>query len=303
MLKNSWKVPSLLCVLIVAVMAVVPAFAGSAVVGSVAGSMNATVEGQPLLPNSVVFSGQSLSVKDGAAVVATSTGARMVFGRDTSVSFLRDQNEVTLQLGHGNVSLYQPDGSTRVRVQAGSVSVVPASGFKTLCQVAMIGNAIVVTAERGSVRVEGNGAPVEVSQGKTLTIEPRSSRAPQAAGGSQHFAGDGSKALEVGAIGAGGVAAILAGIGISRSNDAKNAALAAESAALAADSDAKAATGAANAADSDAKAATSAAIAAGSAAAADANAVGCALNNFATGFYGTPTSPYTPPDGETCSGT
>jgi len=302
MLKNVCKGTSLLCVLIVAIMAVVPAFAGSAVVGSVAGSMNATVEGQPLLPNSVVFSGQSLSVKDGAAVVATGTGARMVFGRDTSVSFLRDQNQVTLQLGQGNVSLYQPDGSTTVRVQAGTVSVVPASGFKTLCQVAMVGNAIVVTSEKGSVRVEGNGAPVEVSQGKTLTIQPRSSRAPQAAGGSQHFAGGGSKALEVGAIGAGGLAAILAGIGISRANDAKTAALGAESAATAAESAANAATSAANAATSAANAAASDAITATSAAnAANANAtlVGCALNNFGYFVFGYP-SPYTPPPGQSC---
>ncbi|HEV2178664.1 MAG TPA: hypothetical protein VGW33_15865, partial [Terriglobia bacterium] len=46
------------------------AFAGSAVIGSVAGSLNATVGGQALNPNTVIFSGDSLQVKEGAAVVA-----------------------------------------------------------------------------------------------------------------------------------------------------------------------------------------------------------------------------------------
>jgi len=56
-------------IVLVAALAVVPAFGGSAVVGSVAGSMNATLGGQALLPNTTVFSGDSLQVKDGAAVV------------------------------------------------------------------------------------------------------------------------------------------------------------------------------------------------------------------------------------------
>jgi len=294
MLKNVFKLLSLLCVLMVAVMAGAPAFAGSAVVGSVAGSMNATVEGQPLVPNSVVFSGQSLSVKDGAAVVATNAGARMVFGRDTNASFLGDQDEITLQLASGNVSLYQPDGSARLRVKAGSVSVVPASGFKTLCQVAMVGNAIVVTAEKGSLRVEGNGAPVELAQGKTITIQPHTSRAPQAAGGTQHFGGGGNTALEAGALAAGGLAALLAGISMSRAGDARDAANRADSDAVAATNAAKQADADAIKADSDAVAATSAA----NAAASTANSVGCALNSFAYPITGS--SPYTPPPGSSC---
>jgi hypothetical protein len=212
----------------------------------------------------------------------------MVFGRDTSASFSRDQNDVSLQLTQGNVSLYQPNGSTRLRVQAGSVSVVAASGFKTLCQVAMVGNAIVVTAEKGSVRVEGNGAPVEVAEGKAITIQPRTGRAPQAAGGTQHYGGNGTEWLAAGALGAGVTAAILAGIGMSRSNDAKTDALAAEAAANAADSDAKAATAAANAAAADANAAAGVG-----------NAAGCAVNVLANdaGYA----SPYMPPPGYSCA--
>ncbi|HZO99273.1 MAG TPA: hypothetical protein VFD30_03165, partial [Terriglobia bacterium] len=39
-----------------------PVLAGSAVVGSVAGSINATVGGQVLLPNTTIFSGDSVRV-------------------------------------------------------------------------------------------------------------------------------------------------------------------------------------------------------------------------------------------------
>ena len=39
-----------LCLVLLGLVAAVPVFAGSAVVGSVAGSMNATVGGQTLLP-------------------------------------------------------------------------------------------------------------------------------------------------------------------------------------------------------------------------------------------------------------
>ncbi|HEY6293431.1 MAG TPA: hypothetical protein VI455_17910, partial [Terriglobia bacterium] len=59
---------TLIRLLLLGVLAAAPVYAGSAVIGSVAGSLNATVGGQALLPNTVIFSGDSLQVKDGAAV-------------------------------------------------------------------------------------------------------------------------------------------------------------------------------------------------------------------------------------------
>jgi hypothetical protein len=265
-------------------LASVPAFAGSAVIGSVAGSMNSTVGGQPLLPNSVIFSGDTLKVKDGATVVAISNGSRLVFGRETEASFLRDGNEVTVLLGQGNVSVFDPDSTTGLRVKAADLSIVSTKGFKTLGEVAMLNGAVMVTVKEGSLRVEGNGSPVEVTKGKTITIQPKSARAPQG-GGAQKLGGGGNTALEAGALGAGVVAAILAGIGISRANDAKTQALAATAAANAANTNAQAATAAANAADADAINATN-----------TANAVGCALNTFNDETFQVP-SPFTPASG------
>src|SRR5437667_2585096 len=289
MREKSFTSRALLFVLLLG-LASIPAFAGSAVVGSVAGSMNATVGGQPLLPNSVIFSGDSLKVRDGATVIALASGSRLVFGRETEARFLREGNGVTVLLGEGSVSVYHPEGSAEVRVNANNVSIAPAPGFKTLGEVAMLNGAIMVTSKEGLLRVEGNGSPVEVATGKTITIGSRMARAPRPQGGGQGMGGGGSTALEAGALGAGAAAAILAGIGISRANDARDAANAANATAGKADADAVPA-------DADAKAATDAA----NAAEATANSVGCALNNFNDQLTGGGlASPYNPPAGQPC---
>ncbi len=266
--------------LLVGMLASVSAFAGSAVIGSVAGSMNATIGGQSVLPGSTVFSGQSLKVTDGAAVVMTESGSRLVFGRGTEASFLKDSNEVTVGLNQGNVYVYNPPVSPGLRVKVGNLSIVPARGFKTLGEVAMANGSLVVSAKEGSFRLEGAGSPVEVAQGKTFRLVPKTGRSPQE-GGHQRLGGVSTNtALDAIAAGGGVVAAILAGIGISRANGARDAA-------NQADTDAKAAIAAANAADTDAKAAT-----------ATSRLVGCALNRFGQSLTPRVPSPFTPPSGD-----
>jgi len=149
------------------------AFAGSAVIGSVAGSLNATVGGQALNPNTVIFSGDSLQVKEGAAVVALENGSRMAFGRNTSASFLRDANQVTVLLEQGNVSVYHPDNRVGVAVKAGDVTVEPAPGFKSLGEVAMLNGTVVVTAKQGTLRVAGNGTTTDLAAGSIDTSRMR----------------------------------------------------------------------------------------------------------------------------------
>ena len=283
-----------LCLVLLGLVAAVPVFAGSAVVGSVAGSMNATVGGQTLLPNTTLFSGDSLQVKDGVAVVALGSASRIVFGRDTVASFLRDSNEVTVLLGQGNVSVFHDVGGMPVRMKIGDVSVVPVSGFKTLGEIAMLNGAIVVTAREGMLRVEGNGPAINVAKGKTITVMPEAN-APQGGGKAPGGAGrccGGSNIWGITATVAGGAAAILAGVAESRAGNAENNAAAAESAAAAANSTAAAAVAAASAAAAAASAAAAEALAAEVAA-------GCALNAEANEMG--KASPYTPPTGMSCS--
>src|SRR5437763_14895684 len=81
-----------------------PVLAGSAVVGSVAGRLNATLGGKALEPNTTLFSGDRLAVKDGAAVVALGAGSRMAFGREAEATFMRGAERETEQLRARTVS-------------------------------------------------------------------------------------------------------------------------------------------------------------------------------------------------------
>ena len=283
---KAWMPRTLMMLVLAGVTTVAPLFAGSAVIGSVAGSLNAMVGGQALVPNTVIFSGDSLQVRDGAAVIALENGNRMAFGRETEASFLREGNGVEVVLGRGDVSMYQADNRLGVAVKAGDYEVAPANGYKTLGEVAMLNGLVTVTSKQGTLKVAGAGRTLEVGEGKTVTLGTKVARAPQT-GGSQNLGG-GSTYLEAGALGAGVVAAILAGVSIKRADDATSAANSANSTAAAAESAANAATSAANSANS-------AAAAAGAAA----NEAGCALNTIEN-MAGNP-SPYTPPTGFTCS--
>lgn len=284
-------VRTLIMLLLLGVMAAAPVYAGSAVIGSVAGSLNATVGGQAIAPNTVIFSGDSLQVKDGAAVIALDNGNRMQFGRETEASFLRESNAVEVLLGHGDVAMYQADGRTGMAVKAGEYEIAPATGYKTLGEVAMLNGVVTVTSKQGSLKVAGAGRTMQVPTGKTVTLTTTTARTPAPqTGGSQKLGSNTDELLDVGALAAGVVAAILAGIAVSRADDAKTAA---DNATSAADS----AAAAANSAVTAAGAATSAALAAAN----NANLAGCALNNFNYDLFGTTyPSPYQPTGGYTC---
>jgi len=285
MLSKHCIVRFALFLILLGMVAGVPAFAGSAVVGSVAGSMNATVGGQTLLPNTTLFSGDNLQVKDGVAVVALGSASRIVFGHDTVASFLRDSNEVTVLLSQGNVSVFHDGAGMPVRMKMGDVSVMPVAGFKTLGEVAMLNGDVMVSAKDGVLRVEGSGPAVNVAKGKTITVHP-TANAPQGGGGKapggSRCCGSNVWGIAGTAVGAGAI--VVAAIAVSRAGNAKDSANTASSEAAAAAAAAATATSAANSA--------------ASAAAAAANAVGCALNTLA-GEEGEP-SPYTPTGGAVC---
>jgi hypothetical protein len=256
-------------------------FAGSAVIGSVAGSKNATIDGQLVLPHTAIVSGDSLQVNDGAAVVAIGETSRMVFGRQTTASFLREGDEVTVLLSRGDLAMYHPPDGVALRVQVGDVRVMPAKGFKTLGEVAMVGGRVVITAKEGSLRVEGNGSVLEVAKGKTIAIAMKAAATGNPGPARQVGGPDTTLDLEIAATAAGGTAAILAGIAVSRANGARDAA---------------------NAATASAVAAGNAATAAANAGQATANAVGCAIDKITPSITvnGQNVSPYTPPAGSTC---
>jgi len=278
MTMKSTVLRAALLVLVIGAAATVPALAGSAVIGSAAGSMNATIGGQALLPNTTIFSGDSLQVRDGVAVIAVGNNSRVILGRDTVASFLRDSNEVTVLLSQGNVSMLHPNDGTPVRVKAGDASITAAPGFKTLGEVAMLNGSVVVTAKDGALKVEDGATSRDVTKGQTIVISRKTADNKGGAG----WGGGGNTALEVATLGAAGAAAILAGVAMSRAGNANSNSAAALSAA-------DAATSAANTANSSAQAAITAANAAQATAAQGLLLGECANDILQTGTY---TSPY-----------
>lgn len=258
--------------LMMGAVAITPALAGSAVIGSVAGSMNATIGGQSLLPKTTIFSGDSLQVKDGVAVIAVGNNDRVVFGRDTIASFLRDSSEVTVLLSQGNVSMLHPNDGSPVRVKAGEISVTPAAGFKTLGEVAMLNGSVVITAKEGTLQVDDHGSTKSVSKGQTIVLTPKTA---QSKGGGAGWGNTGNTALEIGTLAAAGTGAVLAGVAMSRAGNANTAA--------------NEAVAAANAANSTAASSSSAASAAASSAAQAVLLSECLNDLYQTGSY---TSPY-----------
>lgn len=277
----------MLFLLLLGVASAAPTFAASAAIGMVAGSMNASVSGQALLPNTSLFSGDQLQVNNGAAVIALANGSRMTLGSNTQAQFFKETDGVSVTLAKGSVSMFHPANGSNVAVNAQSWSITPGKGYKSIGQVAMLAGAVVVTAKEGSLHVVGNGRAIDVAQGKTITLVPKNAATPQA-GTSQKLVG-GSTALEGATLGVAGGSLIAAIIAAKKASDANTAA-------TAANSQATAATSAALAANSAAVAATSAAALANS----SANAAGCALNTMSGEQSLSNPSPYTPPTGFTC---
>lgn len=146
--------------------------------GSLLGSKNATLDGQAPLPHTTLLEGDNLRVDDGLAMVTLDRGNRMVLGRQTQASFLREADAVTVSLTQGNLSLYHPQASSSFRIRAGDVTVSPAKGYRTLGEVAVADGLLAVTAKDGELQVEKAGAIQEVNRGKTITIATDTARAP-----------------------------------------------------------------------------------------------------------------------------
>jgi len=248
----------------------IPTFGASAVIGSVAGSTNATVGGQVLAPNTTLFSGDNLRVNDGAAVVAMGMGSRMVFGRDTVASFERAPGEVTVLLGQGYVSMFHPEAGMEMRVKAGELSIVAGKGYRTLGDVAMVNGAIVVSAKEGMLKVEGPERSVEVTKGKTIAIMQKSAGSPrpqdQTAAGHPITHPTTGQVIAVATLGGVGANVVMSVINLKRTNDVKTLVNTANATAAKADADAIAAISAATLANATADAARRAAIAANNAA-------------------------------------
>jgi len=278
------KAQRLFLVLLVSAVCSLPVYAGSAVVGSVAGSVNATISGQAILPNTTVLNGDSLQVREGMAVVSLGKGSRMIFGRETVASFLRESEEVTVLMSRGNVAVYHPAEGNAMLIKVGEAAITPAPGFATQGEIAMLGDSVVVTAREGTLRVQSNGRTTEVTKGKSLSVSTRTARssAPTGPGGMGGLGGGLSTGLQVATVGGGAAATGLGAKGISDLGSTNtllgqtNSNLTSSTSTLNNASSSSSNTGSSS------------------------NSTGCAVNTINGTLAPGSASPYTPPSGTTC---
>jgi hypothetical protein len=261
--------------------------AGAGSVGIVTGAVHATVNGHELLPNTTLFAGDSVHVGNGIVALALREGSRLLLGRDTTASFQAPPPQsTTISLERGRVSLYYAQGAPSLRVVAYGLSIVSTGEFPTLGEVSLLDGTVFVRANDGHLRVEGQGSPVEVIQGKTLVVQIRAARRQipgTAAHGAQAGPHLGARAmLKIIGLATGAVSAELSAVTMVRIGDAKDAANSADAAARNVITAADAAAASAEQAE------------------AGAVAVGCAINTIAGGFAVPQISPFVPPAGFTC---
>src|SRR2546422_1911381 len=239
------KVRTLLVLSTLGVLASIPAFGGSSVVGAVVAAKNASVGGVALMPGHTLFSGDDLRVEYGMTLVTMGKGSRLVFGRDTVASFERESSEVKALLDRGSVSVYHPmDDLVPLRLEVGNLSIMPAEGFGTLGEVAVTDEGVVIKTAQGLLRVEteGTGQTFQVPKGETVKFVAKTASAPQQQGGAQPHRRrkrGGFFWLPAGAAVAGGVLAAVAG-GDARAGDAPRSKTQADAAGAAAEGNAAA---------------------------------------------------------------
>ena len=203
----------------------------------------ATLDGQPVTAQTTVFSGDTLAVGEGVAILVVGSGSQVRLGSDTVANFIKEGDVITVQLEKGVVSISSSKDAL-IKVTATGVEITPAGGFKTIGHIAMLGatpGSLSVTAREGSLKITQPGSsPVTVTSGSTIIVRTQAAAgapAPQGgAGGSGGALAGVAAGASVGALITGAVAASKAG-----DDDATAAANSAASAATTATSAANAA--------------------------------------------------------------
>ena len=208
------KARGVLLALLLATMLELPAFGASTVIGVVVGGGNATLGGVAIPPNTALYSGDSLQVQDGVAIVSTDRSGSLTFGRDTQASFLRESDRVTVVLVGGSVSIQHPADSSPLSIKAGDLLIAPSQGLGTKAEFSRAGGTLVVTTKEGACRVSARSQTVEIGKGQTAAL--RASAAPGAVGAANDIV------VKIGATPARGADSVAAFLGHGGSNSLTN---------------------------------------------------------------------------------
>ncbi|HEV2176995.1 MAG TPA: hypothetical protein VGW33_07310 [Terriglobia bacterium] len=144
---------------------------GSSVVGVLGSSRNARLGGDSPPANQVILDGDQLTVRDGTANLTLVGGSRILVGGHTDVSFHRDSRRVVTDISRGRLEFFNPGKSALLaRLDAGNLSITAGSGGESLGEVVVTLHAMIVSALRGSLHIEGADGAFDVPQGKEVLL-------------------------------------------------------------------------------------------------------------------------------------
>jgi ferric-dicitrate binding protein FerR (iron transport regulator) len=176
------KLTFFVIVMFIGFVAGVPAMGRTAdVVGKVVNSSNATLEGDRLLPNSTIFSGDAIDVAEGGSVlVSFSSTGRAVLTSATRVRFNGARGNLVAQLVSGTLAVERQDRDALV-VKTSTYNIEPQGNGKAEFVVASFPNKrTTVETQHGNVLITEtqSGERYTLAEGLLAEISPAAAWTP-----------------------------------------------------------------------------------------------------------------------------
>lgn len=150
----------------------------------------AEVNGVVVPRGTTLFAGDRISTRVASVATASLAGGNHILVTENSlVQLQRRSAQVGVTVERGTVGLVHREGAP-VMVQAAGLLIRPASSTRVTYLAKLEQDAVVLTAVRGEVRVEGRNAAYTVAEGKSMRFTlAEGPQGPQGAGASS-FAGN-----------------------------------------------------------------------------------------------------------------
>jgi hypothetical protein len=148
------------------------AFAAAQTIGVVKVSSKTSIAGNRVTPGQTLFSGDRLTVDDGATQILVGRGSEITLSPHTAASLQRDQTGVTVDLDYGAVSLEQSkDWQEITRIRSANVSIEPSRGVLAHAEVVISSGQLTIDARSGALTVFRDGEPTTVPEGAIVRLE------------------------------------------------------------------------------------------------------------------------------------
>ncbi len=142
------------------------------------------VDQLPVIPSSVLFSGDTVTTSKGsAAVIKFKSGATLALNENSELELSGGAGSDDLRFRQGALKINNPENrAVRVHVLGTTVVVLAREGNPAVCRIATIGNRAEVISDSGETEILGRGVPIHLSQGRFARLEAGAHpSAPQAA--------------------------------------------------------------------------------------------------------------------------